>query len=189
MFLFIWFKMPRPTLPIFLNCLVAPLADKRVAAVYGRQLPRPPAGPVERFWPQHTYPDLPHTKSELSFALPQHSGHLFLNVCSAIRREVSWERVPFNEDLIMSEDQQWLKEVLRQGYAIVYEPAVTVLHSQNYLVRKVFQRNFDSWLFFAGGWSGLVSTHGPLRAWFPAGRHQAVSLSGNSSHIPYFFLT
>ena len=171
----------------FLNRLVAPLADKRVAAVYGRQLPRPPAGPVERFFLQHTYPDLPQTKVYYPSHRLSIQAIFFSNVCSAIRRQV-WERVPFNEDLIMSEDQQWSKEVLRQGYAIVYEPAATVLHSHNYGLRKVFQRNFDSGCSLRGVVKDSLAHMAHYELNFLRAGIRQLALSGNSSHIPYFFL-
>jgi rhamnosyltransferase len=176
-----------PATADFLNRLVAPLADGRVAAVYGRQLPRASAGPVERFFLQNTYPDLPQTKVyDPSHRLSIHSI-FFSNVCSAIRRQV-WENIPFNEHLIMSEDQQWSKEVLRQGYAIVYEPAVTVLHSHNYGLMKVFQRNFDSGCSLRGVVKDSLAhmIHYELN-FLQAGIRQ-LALSGSSSYIPYLFL-
>ena len=46
---------------------------------------------------------------------------LFSNVNSAIPRAV-WREFPFADDLIMSEDQEWSRRVLRAGYELVYEP-------------------------------------------------------------------
>ena len=132
-----------PAHPLFLERLIAPFSDPQVAGVYGRQLPRPATNPVERFFLERTYPDLPQIRT------PNLSGRFsirsifFSNVNSAIRRLV-WEQVPFDESLIMSEDQQWAKEVLLKGYSIVYESAAAVWHAHNYGVRQVFQRNFDS---------------------------------------------
>ncbi len=132
-----------PATPDFLLRLTAPLANREVAATYGRQVPRVTANPVEQFFLHATYPDFPQTRAfEASQGLTIRSI-FFSNVCSAIRRSV-WKRVPFDEQLIMSEDQQWAKEALLQGYSIVYEPAAAVFHSHNYGLKKVLQRNFDS---------------------------------------------
>lgn len=127
----------------FLIRLTAPLTRAGVAAVYGRQLPRASANPIEQFFLQTTYPDLPQTRSYDPGNRPTISSIFFSNVCSAINRQV-WEKIPFDESLIMSEDQQWAKEVLLAGFSIAYEPAAAVLHSHNYGLKQVLQRNFDS---------------------------------------------
>ena len=132
-----------PAHPHFLEQLIAPFSDPQVAGVYGRQLPRPATNPVEQFFLERTYPDLPQIRSYSLSGRSSIRSIFFSNVNSAIRRRV-WERVPFDESLIMSEDQQWAKEVLLKGYSIVYESAAAVLHAHNYGVRQVFQRNFDS---------------------------------------------
>ena len=54
------------------------------------------------------------------------------------------ERFPFRDDLTMSEDQEWSRRVLREGYALVYEPRAAVNHSHAYTVRTAFRRFFDS---------------------------------------------
>ncbi len=81
----------------------------------------------------------------------------FSNVCSAVRRAV-WRRFPFDETLIMSEDQKWARDVLEAGWWIAYRPAAAVLHSHRYPLAKVFRRNFDS------GYSLLGVTHDSPRA-------------------------
>lgn len=132
-----------PSAPDFLMRLIAPLAHQQVAAVYGRQLPRVSANPVEQFFLQATYPDFPQTRVYDGSQRLTIRSIFFSNVCSAIQRRV-WEQIPFDEQLIMSEDQQWAKETLLQGYSIVYEPAATVFHSHNYGLKQVMHRNFDS---------------------------------------------
>ena len=132
-----------PTTPDFLARLVTPLKQPLVAAAYGRQLPRATANPVEQFYLQATYPDLSQTRQFDSSSQPNIHSIFFSNVCSAIKRQV-WEQVPFDESLIMSEDQQWAKAVLQKGFSIVYEPAAAVWHSHNYGLKQVLQRNFDS---------------------------------------------
>jgi rhamnosyltransferase len=68
---------------------------------------------------------------------------LFSNVNSAIPRYI-WERFPFVEDIVMSEDQEWSRRVLLAGYSIAYEPEAAVVHSHNYTVAAAFRRFFDS---------------------------------------------
>ena len=175
-----------PATADFLTRLVAPLADPRVAAAYGRQLPRASTNPIEKFFLQTTYPNLPQMRHLHSSGEGTLRSIFFSNVCSAIRRCV-WEQVPFDENLIMSEDQQWAKDILRKGYAIAYEPAAVVFHSHNYGLRIIFQRNFDSGYSLTGVVtdSFLQMFHYELNH-ILAGINQLVH-GGNARWIPYFF--
>lgn len=134
-----------PAAPDFLERLTAPLAeDPRLAATYGRQLPRPEASPVEAEFLRQTYPERPEVRLIEGPREPIRIGSIFFsNVCSAIRRSV-WQAFPFDETMIMSEDQQWARDVLAAGHLIRYEPSAVVLHSHGYGWKRVFQRNFDS---------------------------------------------
>lgn len=171
----------------FLQRLTAPLADPEVAAVYGRQLPRPWTNRLERFFLGETYPDERRIRFHGGRGPMRIEDIFFSNVASAIRRE-SWERFPFQEDLIMSEDQQWAKEVLRAGSRIVYEPAAAVYHSHNYSLAELFRRNFDS------GYSLLGIVEDSF--WRMAGyeiRHLAAGIrdltaSRDVAWIPYFLV-
>ena len=71
----------------------------------------------------------------------------FSNVCSAIRRKILLKN-PSDEQLIMSEDQQWAKDMLIAGYSIAYQPKAIVKHSHNYNLLTVFRRFFDSGVSF-----------------------------------------
>jgi glycosyltransferase involved in cell wall biosynthesis len=124
--------------------LIAPLReDANVAGVYGRQLPHEDAIPSERYFLDFLYGPEPRTQRlddprELSFETT-----LYSNVNAAVTRAV-WERYPFADDLIMSEDQEWSRRVLLDGLTIVYEPRAAVRHSHAYTVAGAFRRFFDS---------------------------------------------
>ena len=128
----------------WLRRLTAPLrSNSELAGVYGRQLPHPGATPPEVFFLDFLYGPEPRTQrvaatSELSMATT-----LFSNVNAAMPRAV-WERFPFAEDIIMSEDQEWSQRVLTEGFALAYEPAAAVRHSHDYTLAAAFRRFFDS---------------------------------------------
>ena len=67
----------------------------------------------------------------------------FSNVSAAIRRPLL-AQYPFDERLIMSEDQQFIKAIMAAGWAIAYQPASVVVHSHNYSLAGTFRRYFDS---------------------------------------------
>lgn len=133
-----------PTDERWLQRLTAPLReDAGVAGVYGRQLPHDDARPPERYFLNFLYGadsrrQAAARASELTMATT-----LFSNVNSAMRRDM-WERYPFVEDIIMSEDQDWARRVLLDGFALAYEPLAAVRHSHNYSLAQAFRRFFDS---------------------------------------------
>ena len=67
----------------------------------------------------------------------------FSNVSAAVRRSILLE-FPFDEELIMSEDQQFSRDVINAGYAVAYAADSVVIHSHNYTLKAAFQRYFDS---------------------------------------------
>ncbi len=126
--------------------LLEPLDDPRVAAVYSRQLPRPDANPMECFFLQDRFPDgaapVLRTRPEAGRKVSVEDV-FFSNVSAAVRRDVLL-RYPFDETLIMSEDQQMSHDVLMAGYAVAYQPLSRVRHSHNYTLGVCFRRYFDS---------------------------------------------
>src|SRR6266550_4895933 len=138
-----------PATPDFLKRLTAPVANEDFAAAFGRQLARPATNKIEKIFLEHTYPDRREVRASQDKQELGIKSIFFSNVCSAIRRDV-WERIPFDESLIMSEDQLWAKQVLLAGHRILYEPAAMVFHSHNYGLKDVFKRNFDSGVSLAG---------------------------------------
>jgi hypothetical protein len=67
----------------------------------------------------------------------------FSNVSSAVRRSIL-VKYPFDETLIMSEDQQLSRDLQNAGLAIVYASNSVVIYSHNYTLNAVFKRYFDS---------------------------------------------
>jgi rhamnosyltransferase len=169
--------------------LIAPLdEDPELAGVYGRQLPHHDAHPPERFFLDFLYGERARiqrarTRSDLSM-----DSALFSNVNAAIRREV-WERFPFADDIIMSEDVEWAARVLLAGYSVRYEPDAPVRHSHFYTVASAFRRFFDSGVsaeraYLAGG---RRSARVLRRRAFNYGREEIAWLirEGQARWIPY----
>jgi rhamnosyltransferase len=127
----------------WLGHLVAPLADPDVAGVYGRQVPHDGATPPERYFLDFVYGPTPRVQRLEPGEEPTFRHTLFSNVSSALTRE-TWESHAFREDVHMSEDQAWSREVLLAGRTIVYEPRAVVRHSHAYSLAGAFRRFFDS---------------------------------------------
>lgn len=124
--------------------LTAPLSqDDGVAGVYGRQLPTETAIPPESYFLNFLYGPDPRRQTAASAVELSMATTLFSNVNSAMPRSV-WERFPFVEDIVMSEDQEWSCRVLLEGFSVAYEPHAAVRHSHNYRLAEAFRRFFDS---------------------------------------------
>jgi len=138
-----------PTGPEFLRELVAPLDDPEVAGAFGRQIAYDWTNRIEKMFMAEQYPPGQVVKQRKGDGPLGIRDMFFSNVCSAIRRSV-FERIPFDETLIMSEDQLWAKSALLAGHKVVYQGSATVLHSHNYRLKEVFKRNFDSGVSLLG---------------------------------------
>jgi rhamnosyltransferase len=114
-----------------------------LAGVYGRQLPHDSATPLERFFLDFLYGPQPRVQHVQGSGVVSLETTLFSNVNSAIRRDV-WEKYPFADDMLMSEDQEWSRRVLLGGWSIAYEPRAAVRHSHVYSLSDAFRRFFDS---------------------------------------------
>ena len=110
--------------------------DERVAAVYGRHVPRSDAGVLTRALvgnlavAGHERREQEIQDPEQYRALPPQQRRRvasFDNVSSCLRRKV-WEEFPFGE-ADFAEDLRWGKKVVEAGYRIVYEPRSVVVHS------------------------------------------------------------
>ena len=130
----------------WLRKLVESLDDPQIGAVSTRQIARPDATPLETFFQLALYPPVSKryhwTPDARNQGMPLDTM-FFSNVCSATRRALCLE-FPFDETLIMSEDQAFAKSLLLGGYDTFYHADVAVIHSHHYSLRALFRRNFDS---------------------------------------------
>jgi rhamnosyltransferase len=131
--------------PDWLARLVAPLRERDdVAGAYGRQVAHPDAKPPEVFFLDFLYGPRGRVQRASGVGELSMETTLFSNVSSAIRRDVFDASGGFAGDVIMSEDQEWSRRVLLEGWAIAYVPEAVVRHSHPYTIRAAFRRFFDS---------------------------------------------
>jgi rhamnosyltransferase len=170
-----------------MRTLVEPLADPRVAGSYARQIPRPDADPLIRFFLAQTYGASPARRSVKQRNTVRLDQIFFSNVSSAIRREV-WERVPFRDDVVMSEDQYWAYDVLSAGFDIVYHPAAQVFHSHNYSLPMLFRRNWQSGASLRGLIADSPSAIARRGMTYVMGQAGYLIRSGRPHWLPYMLL-
>ena len=125
--------------------LLDTFANPHVAAAFSRQVPRDGASPMEEFFLATHFPssDTIYTQRKGHESLMFQRDVFFSNVSSAIRRSVALQH-PFDESLIMSEDQQFARDVILAKHVVAYNPRSIVTHSHNYTFRSAVGRYFDS---------------------------------------------
>jgi rhamnosyltransferase len=116
----------------WLRNLVEPFATPRVAGVYGRQLPRASATPLELIGMRLT-----GVLSETPRFLD--GRPLFSNANGAFRRSL-WLEHPFDEQIRGAEDIAWVRTMQERGYLIAYQPTAAVYHSHGEPILKHVRR-------------------------------------------------
>ena len=137
-----------PSSDDWLAALIEPLlVDPRVAGTFARQIPRPEASALARFYLAR-WVAAGREKRTVSLLAPADLDAMapmerlrfcaFDNVCSCIRREV-WRAHPFQRTPI-AEDLEWAREVLLAGYRLAYVPEAVVAHSHDRSAAHEFAR-------------------------------------------------
>jgi len=119
-----------------------------VALVYGPYTARPDAPPAVRLELERWFGSIPAGVERLAPA--ERSGPatalmgrrgFFSDVNACILRS-AWEQVPYR-DVSYAEDRGLALDMLRAGFAKVYEPSAAVVHSHDYTLLQHFGRSFD----------------------------------------------
>ncbi len=115
----------------WLASLLAAFSDASVAAVFGRQVPRPDCKPL---FVKDTEDTFGNGQRQ------QYWRHCFSMASSAIRRSV-WDGQPFREDITYSEDIDWTWRARQRGHVIRYAKDSQVYHSHNYTLAQFAKRH------------------------------------------------
>jgi rhamnosyltransferase len=144
----------------WLRPLVEALLDPQVAAVFGRQIPRPDCQAVFA----HDY--------ERCFGPARESAqweHFFSMASSGIRKDI-WSRRGFDERMQYSEDDEYTRWCRAQSYRVEFVPESVVMHSHNYTLPQVYKRGFGEGRALAAVWPGRQAdfnfTRTVLLGWF-----------------------
>jgi rhamnosyltransferase len=148
-------KLARAEFGIFLNADATPqgthwlaplfnaLQSPRVAAVFGKQIPRPNCRAVFA----HDY--------ERCFGPNRETAqwdHFFSMVSSGLRKDI-WSRRGFLEKMQYSEDDEYTRWCREQNYDVVFVPESVVMHSHNYTPQQAYKRSFGEARALAAVWT------------------------------------
>jgi len=165
----------------WLRPLAQALQDPKVAACFGRQVPRPDCQAVfacdyERcFGPRRESAKWPH---------------FFSMVGSGLRKE-TWAQRGFREDLQYAEDDEYTRWCKAQGYQVAYVPESVVMHSHNYTPAQAQRRSFGDARAIGKAWRGTPGEFNWLKTvalgWLHDLRHDAqfCACSGRLHELPH----
>ena len=125
----------------FLENLIRPLEDERVAVVTGRQLPKSDAFPMEKLVREFNYPSESHIRSEEDVERMGIKAFFCSDVCAAYNRRIYLEIGGFEHPLKTNEDMFYAAEAIRKGYRVAYAADALVFHSHNFTPKEQYDRN------------------------------------------------
>ena len=131
----------------WLRPLVTALLDSKVAACFGRQIPRPDCQAVFA------------CDYDRCFGPQRESAqweHFFSMVSSGLRKDV-WAKRGFREDLQYAEDDEYTRWCREQGYEVRYVPESVAMHSHNYTPEQAYKRSFGDARAIGKAWIGAAA--------------------------------
>ena len=172
-----------PVYPDWLERLLEPLADPKVALSYGKQRGNHHTQFSEQQIFARWYPD----------EAPRRQVHPFCNNANAAIRRSLWQVRPYDETLSGLEDLDWANWAVSQGYQLAYVPEAEIIHVHSETPRAVFNRYRREAMAYKhifpherfGGWDflRLVATNILSDVWYATRQGQ---LSANLASIFWF---
>jgi len=124
--------------------VIAPFADSLIGATFGRQLPRPEAGPIEAHARLFNYPDKSCVRTFEDRRTLGIRAAFLSNSFSAYRRTALFAVGGFLAEAITSEDLLVSARMLMAGWKTAYVADALVVHSHAYSIAEEFTRYFDT---------------------------------------------
>lgn len=131
------------TTPDAIEQLLRAFQDPTVAAAYGRQLPRPGAGPIEAHARLFNYPPESEVRDYESRRTLGIKAAFLSNSFAAYRIERLVEVGGFPSNAILSEDAIVAGRLLLAGWKTAYVAEAQVYHSHDFSIVQEFRRYFD----------------------------------------------
>lgn len=132
-----------------IKSILEPFGDDAVAAVCGRQLPRPGAGALESHARLFNYPDQSRVSSVGDAKRLGLKTAFLSNSFAAYRVSALKDVGGFPQDVIFGEDMCISAKLLKAGHKVAYAADACVYHSHDYTLIEEFRRYFDMGVFHA----------------------------------------
>ena len=119
-----------PVYQDWLEKLLIPLAEPKVALTYGKQrgneITKYSEHQVFATW----FPDRPN----------RYQNHSFCNNANAAIRRSLWSQNPYDETITGLEDLDWAKRIMAKGYRIAYVPEAEIIHVHDETPKRIYNR-------------------------------------------------
>lgn len=127
----------------FIERLVSPFSDERIAISTGRQVPKSDAVRYEQLVREFNYPRESYVRSSADLERCGIKTYFTSDVCCAYRRSAYEELGGFPESCNTSEDMHLAIRAISRGWSIAYAADAAVLHSHNLTPPQQFRRNLE----------------------------------------------
>ena len=163
-----------PVYPDWLETLLKPFTETKVALVYGKQRGNETSKYSEHQLFRQWFPDGKTTQQE----------HPFCNNANAVIRKPLWEKFPYDETLPGLEDLDWAFRLMSQGYSILYVPDADIIHVHQETPSGIYRRYLREGMAFKrifpherfGMWDFLrLTTSNIVSDWKSAGKERKLS--------------
>lgn len=137
--------MTQDAIPVderYVENLLAPFADARVAAVGGRQVPKQDATRQEQLVRAHNYPAESRIWDQSEIDRRGVRAFMISDCCAAYRRDAYLAVGGFDHPILTNEDMLMAQRLLEAGYKIGYCGNAAVYHSHNLTLRQQYRRNY-----------------------------------------------
>jgi glycosyltransferase involved in cell wall biosynthesis len=114
----------------WLKNLISPFKNKKIGAVYGKEIPNSNTNPMEARRIIGTFKNIEKIQNKDNF---------FTNSNSAFKK-ILWKQNKFDEKITSSEDHLWASKITKKGYFIYYQPNAPIYHSHNYSFFENYKR-------------------------------------------------
>lgn len=125
----------------YIERLIAPFTNERVAAASGRQLAKPDAYAYEKLVREYRYPEASSIWDQSHVAKEGIRAFRISDVCAAYRRSAYMEAGGFTHPLMTNEDMLMAADLLAKGYCLAYCADAKVWHSHNFTLMQEYRRN------------------------------------------------
>ncbi len=121
-----------PVYTNWIDSMLKPFDDEKVALVYGRQIGDDNSQYSEKRLLAKWFPEYSNYNQQHPFCN---------NANTAISRKL-WEVLPYDNLLTGLEDLDWASKIQKRGYKIVYEAEATIVHVHEETPQKIYNRYY-----------------------------------------------
>lgn len=123
------------------RCGIYILEKENMASLYGMQIGDPNKNIYECVELMKEYPNIDLETSKYT------NIHGISNACCLLKKEI-WDNNPFNETLQSSEDYEWYRRIINQGYSVGYTCQIELVHGHYLNPAYVYKK--DYWREYTG---------------------------------------